>query len=366
MQLHNHTVLGIYSDSAALSVEIAVIETDGLDISKVHQTHTSPYPYELREALLAHLANKQENVALFNSLGRQITEFFIKETKQVLQEMESLNVHVDLICLCGHPAQHNPEQKVHLTFGNAQELANALGKPVVHHFVKEDLNAGGVGSPLLATFWATLCQKIEKPVAVVGLGGVTHIVYIGPVGELMGFDIGAGLALVDNWVFRRTGQEVDFNGLLAAKGKTDERVLKALLKFPYLQKIPPKSVKKTDFIPMMAQVEGLSVEDGAATLTSLTSRSIIEAQRFLPSKPVQWIFIGGGTYNATLMLQLAQALPNVVSAKEILPYKDALNAMGFAFIGTRYLMGLPISFPTTTGVQEPFSGGELTEPEKNA
>ena len=62
------------------------------------------------------------------------------------------------------------------------------------------------------------------------------------------------------------------------------------------------------------------------------------------------------------MLQLAQNLPHITTAKEILPYTEGLNAMGFAFIAARYLMGLPISLPTTTGVKEPFSGGELTNP----
>ena len=277
--------------------------------------------------------------------------------------MQPQNVQIDFVALSGHPALHDPEQKLHLTFCDATQIANALHKPVIHHFVKEDINAGGTGSPLLATFWATLCQKMEKPLAIVGLGGVTHLVVIGNVGEIIGFDIGAGLTLLDNWVYQHTGQELDFNGLLAAKGKPDERVLKKLLSFPYLAQKPPKSARRADFAPMLEHVAGLSTEDGAATLTAFTTQSIIQAQKFLPIKPIQWIFIGGGTYNATLMLQLAQALPNTTTAKKILPYTQALNAMGFAFVGARYLMGLPISLPTTTGVKEPFAGGELTQPE---
>lgn len=363
MQLKNYTVLGIYSDPAALAVELAVLETDGLDIKKVHQTHISPYPHELREALLQHLASKETDSILFNQLAHDVTQFFIQQAQELLQNLSALNIKVDLISLSGHPAQHDPEQKLHLTFGDAKVIANTLKMPVIHHFVKEDLNAGGVGSPLLATFWATLCQKMEKPLAVVGLGGVTHLVYIGPVGEIIGFDISGGLALLDRWVFKHTGQELDFDGILSAKGKADERVLKALMRFPYLQKQPPKSVRKIDFAPMLEQVEGLSPADGAATLTAFTCQTIVKAQHFLPSPPQQWIFIGGGTYNATLMLQLAQNLPQTTTAKNILPYTEALNAMGFAFIAARYMLSLPISFPTTTGVKEPFAGGEITQPE---
>lgn len=363
MQLKNRTILGLYSDSSAQALEIAVLETDGLDIKKVHQTSIHQYPHELIEQLRTYITNKKWEQDLFNTLNHDMTQFFIQETTGVVQQLQAKNIHIDLIGLSGHPALHDPEQKLHLTFGDAQQIANALHIPVVHHFVKEDLNAGGVGSPLLATFWETLCQQMEKPLAIVGLGGVTHLVAIGPVGEIIGFDVGAGLALLDNWVYQHTGQELDFNGLLGAKGKVDQRVLKKLLSFDYLTKTPPKSARRADFAPMLEHVAGLSTEDGAATLTAFTTQSIVQAQQFLSIKPLQWIFIGGGTYNSTLMLQLAQELPNTTTAAKVLPYTQALNAMGFAFIAARYLMKLPISLPTTTGVKEPFSGGELTNPE---
>ena len=110
-------------------------------------------------------------------------------------------------------------------------------------------------------------------------------------------------------------------------------------------------------------MEALSSEDGAATLTRFVVDSIVESQQFLPAPPALWIFIGGGTYNPTLMLQLAQNLPHIMTAKEVLPYTESLNAMGFAFIGARHLIGLPISFPETTGVAEPLSGAEISYPE---
>ena len=363
MQLQNKTVLGLYSDPSALSIELAVIETDGLDIKKVHQTRFCPYPHELREQLLDYAAQKQSDPVFFNHLNHDVTQFFIQSAKELIDELAPQKFEIDLIALSGHTAQHNPKQKIHFNFGDAQMIANALKKPVAHHFVKEDLNAGGVGSPLLTTFWAALCQNIEKPVAIVALGGISHLVYIGPVGELVGFDIGVGLSLLDRWVLKHTGQEIDFNGVLGAKGKVDKRVLTALMRTKYLLQKPPKSVQKENFSGVLEQVEALSPEDGAATLTTFVCQSIVQAQQFLPAPPALWIFIGGGTYNPTLMLQLAQALPHITTAKETLPYTESLNAMGFAFIATRHLMGLPISFPETTGVRQPLSGAEITNPE---
>ena len=363
MQLKNHIVLGLYSDPSALSIETAIIETDGLDIKKVIQTRIYPYPHELREQLLIYTTQTHEDPQLFNQLNHDVSQFFIQSAKELLDEMAPQKIQVELIALSGHTAQHNPKQKVHFNFGDATMIAKALNKPVAHHFVKEDLNAGGVGSPLLTTFWAALCQKVEKPVAIVALGGISHLVYIGPVGELVGFDVGVGLALLDRWVLRRTGQEIDFNGVLGAKGTTDQRVLKALMNSKYLLQKPPKSVQKQDFQDVLEQVEGLSTEDGAATLTSFITQSVVHAQQFLPATPALWVFIGGGTYNPTLMLQLAQNLPHITTAKETLPFTECLNAMGFAFITARHLEGLPISFPQTTGVTQPLSGAEITYPE---
>jgi anhydro-N-acetylmuramic acid kinase len=36
---------------------------------------------------------------------------------------------------------------------------------------------------------------------------------------------------------------------------------------------------------------------------------------------------------------------------------DALEAQAFAFMGVRSLRGLPLSFPGTTGVPQPLTGG---------
>ena len=218
-----------------------------MDIKKVHQTRICPYPHELREQLLIYSAQKQDNPSLFNQLNHDVSQFFIQSARELLDELAPQNVQVDLVALSGHTAQHKPAQKVHFNFGDAQMIATALHKPVAHHFVKEDLNAGGVGSPLLTTFWSAICQKVDKPVAIVALGGISHLVYIGPVGELVGFDIGVGLTLLDRWVLKHTGQEIDFNGCLAAKGKVDDRVLRALMRTKYLIKPPPKICSKDRF-----------------------------------------------------------------------------------------------------------------------
>jgi len=363
MKLTNHIVLGLYSDPSAFTIEAAILETDGLDILKVYETLSRPYPHDLHEELLKYTGQNDIQPDAFNKVNQAVSQFFIQVAQEIITKIEPQNLHIDLIGLSGHSAIHQPETKTHVNFGDAQIIANALQIPVVHHFVKEDLNAGGVGTPLLTTFWDALCRKLDKPLAIVTLGGVSRLVYLGPMGELIGFDISVGLTLLDRWIQRRTGQEMDFNGILGAQGTPEPRVLKTLLNIPFLLKEPPKSVQRTDFQDVAEQLEALSPADGAATLTAFIAQCVVESQKFLPLPPVQWICVGGGIYNPTLMLQLAQLLPNLKSAQQVLPYTSELNAMGFAFIASRHQQKLPITFPSTTGVLEPISGGKITYPE---
>ncbi len=365
MKLTNHVVLGLYSDPSAFTIEAAILETDGLDISKVFATLSRPYPHDLHEELLKYTGQNHIPPKTFNKINQLVSQFFIQVAQEIITEVAPQNLHIDFIGLSGHSAVHQPESKAHINFGDAQIIADALQIPVIHHFVKEDLNAGGVGTPLLTTFWDALCRKLEKPLAIITLGGVSRLVYLGPMGELIGFDIGAGLTLLDRWIQRRTGQEMDFNGNLGAQGTPEPRVLKKLLNMPYLLKKPPKSVQRTDFQDIAEQLEALSPADGAATLTAFIAQCIAQSQNFLPLPPTQWICIGGGIANPTLMLQLAQLLPNVKTAQQVLPYTNELNAMGFAFIASRYQQKLPITFPSTTGVLEPISGGKITYPGKS-
>jgi anhydro-N-acetylmuramic acid kinase len=41
---------------------------------------------------------------------------------------------------------------------------------------------------------------------------------------------------------------------------------------------------------------------------------------------------------------------------------DALEAQAFAYLAVRTLKGLPLTFPSTTGVPRPLTGGILVQP----
>ena len=84
------------------------------------------------------------------------------------------------------------------------------------------------------------------------------------------------------------------------------------------------------------------------------------AALFFPVPVTRWLVTGGGRHNAAIMQGLRRAL-----GVEVLPVEDvgwsgdALEAEAFAFLAVRALKGLALTYPGTTGVGEPVSGGRL-------
>ena len=111
-------------------------------------------------------------------------------------------------------------------------------------------------------------------------------------------------------------------------------------------------------------LDGISDEDGAATLTALTAAAVARIVPLLPRAPKTWIVAGGGARNPTLMRMLADQLaPAKIESAHAAGWSiDSLEAQAFAYLAVRSLRGLPLTFPGTTGVKEPLTGGVLVRP----
>jgi len=209
--------------------------------------------------------------------------------------------------------------------------------------------------------------KRPNPVGVLNLGGVANVTFINGSAELVACDTGPGNALIDDFVRLRTGQPQDDEGRTAAAGKVDEDAVARVLTHPFFSKPPPKSLDRNAFRHWVAEEGRLaakSTQDGAATLTAITAASVACATTLLPRPPVAWIVAGGGTRNPTLMRMLAQHLaPAPIETATAVGWSaDALEAQAFAYLAVRTLRGLPLTFPATTGVPRPLTGGILARP----
>jgi anhydro-N-acetylmuramic acid kinase len=265
---------------------------------------------------------------------------------------------VDVVGFHGHTILHRPAERRTWQIGDGALLSSRLGLDVVADFRSADVAAGGQGAPLAPLYHAALAATLPKPLAVLNIGGVANVTWIGGRSEILAFDTGPGNALIDDWVYRHTGDAADLDGALARAGAVSAAHVENFLANPYFDRCPPKSLDRDDF--RGALPTGLSLEDGAATLTEMTAAAVAAATRHFPAPAEQWLVTGGGRHNPALMEALARRLKVPVKPVEAVGWHgDALEAQAFAYLAVRSLEGLPLTLPTTTGVPEPYCGGNL-------
>ena len=348
--------LGMMSGTSLDGVDAALIETDGVTVSGFGPWRTAPYPAALRERLRAVIEGRGER----EDAERALTAFHADVAEALLAEAGARREEVALVGFPGHTVRHEPAAGLTDQIGDGAALARRLGIDVVNDFRSNDVAAGGQGAPLVPLFHAALVRRsgLATPLAVLNLGGVANVTWIGGPDDrdLLAFDTGPGCALIDDWVLSRTGAALDHNGRLARSGTADRTALDALLTHPYFDAKPPKSLDRNAFDP--APVSGLSAGDGAATLVAFTAEAVRRALAHMPAPPLRWLATGGGRHNPALMAALAERLGAPCDAVESVGWQgDALEAQAFGYLAVRSRRGLALSLPRTTGVPHPVSGG---------
>ena len=183
---------------------------------------------------------------------------------------------VDVVGFHGHTLFHRPAEHRTCQLGDGERLAARLGIDVVYDFRSADVAAGGQGAPLAPVFHQALAAALEKP-AGDAQSRRRRQRDLDRRGEPIAFDTGPGNGLIDDWVRARTDQPYDEGGRIAAAGRIDEARLARAAGAPVLRSPPPKSLDRLDFT--LAPVEGLGLEDGAATLAAFTAQAVARALR---------------------------------------------------------------------------------------
>ncbi len=347
-------------------VDAALIETDGEALVRPVAFVGTDYDDGQRAVLaeatrVALTLAAPEMLPAIAAAERVLTEAHAAAVRALLAQAGVEPDAVDVIGFHGQTVAHRPDRGWTWQIGDAARLAALTGIRVVSDFRAADVMAGGQGAPLLPVYHAALAAGLDKPVAVLNLGGVANITFIGARGELIAFDTGPANGLVDSWMETTTGARFDRDGALAAAGRVDAAVLDAMLDHPFFDLSPPKSLDRGDFTIQPAR--GLSPKDGAATLTAFTAATVAQAMRHLPERPRRLLVAGGGRRNPTMLRMIAAATGLTPEPTDALGWNgDAMEAEGFAYMAVRSLKGLPISFPGTTGVARPLTAGVLTEP----
>ncbi len=331
------------------AIDVALIETDGHDFVRPLKYMAHPYDIAVRDKV-RECFGKRERDGAIDVAERLVTDIHIDAVKAFGEKADIIGFH-------GQTITHDPDEGFTWQIGDGARLARAVGVDVVSDMRQADIKSGGQGAPLLPLYHRALLNA-KRGVAVLNLGGVANITYIGADGELIAFDCGPANALMDDLIKEKRGLDFDEDGKVASMGTPQSKVLRKFLEDGYFAKVPPKSLDRDNW--NIDNVRYSSLEDGMATLLEMSVQGVVKSLEHLPARPSHIYVAGGGRKNGYMMGILAQRLGLPVTSIDDLGWNgDAIEAEGFAYLAVRSLLGLSLTLPSTTGVTKPLSGGEL-------
>ena len=385
-----YTSLGLMSGTSMDGVDASIIISDG---DKGTITYLKNQYFEYDKHLYQKLTNLRDKITNSKDLKNYVNELNLIEkeitlfhTKVVNEITQSLPKHkIDIVGFHGQTIFHNADEKLSVQLGDAKLLSQQIKKKVVYNFRQNDLKNSGQGAPLTPIFHQNLVRNINLnwwPVAILNIGGISNVTSVSKLYPLdlttdkdytlFAQDIGPGNCLIDEWIRKNSKYRFDKDGLIARSGNVNKLIFnQAVENFLNLEDSKNRSLDIKNFD--ISFVKGLTLEDGAATLTHLTAKLIEEGLiNFMVKNYTSRIDIlskstclvcGGGRKNKYLI----DILKNNLNTKELILidehglHGDFIESQAFAYLAIRSYLGLPITFPNTTGCKESISGGEMVE-----
>ena len=377
------TALGLMSGTSGDGVDASIIKSNGNTESNdknVVELIKDKY-FEYDKKIVKKIHNLRDKINFLNDLEvykkeikeieREITIFHAKVSKEMIN-----SVNVDLIGFHGHTVYHNPKEKISKQIGDAKLLSQLTNKSIVYNFREKDIKYGGEGAPLACIYHCAIAQQedIKLPVVFMNIGGISNITWFHYTGDYYGGrDIGPGNYLIDKWIRENSNLNYDEEGKIAKTGKVNKLILEQVYEHRN-QIFENRSIVDTQRSLDIKNydigfVRGLSLEDGAATLTEYTTDLLCDYlisnvfNSDLPNHLVdKLVLTGGGRKNKFLVYKMKEKLGNCCQIFMIDDYGydgDFVESQAFAFLAIRSFNKLPTSFPEFTGCDKEIIGGEL-------
>lgn len=355
-------VAGIMSGTSLDGIDVAVVDIERGRIRAVVAHRTKPYPKQVRQRILA-VSNANTHTAEISRLNFLLPELYAKAVKACGVPLET----IELIGCHGQTIFHESGRNT-LQIGDGSVLAELTGIPVVSDFRPRDVAAGGRGAPLVPFVDYLLFRDARVGRVALNVGGIANVSIIPAKAkpeEVVAFDTGPGNMVIDQLIERLTGgrQSFDNGGRIAAGGRSDPEIVKALLRDRYYRAKPPKTAGReqygSDFVDRL-MATGRPLEDLIATATAFTAATIIDGIRRFAKAPVADIVIaGGGAHNRTLIAQLAEHY-RVRTTAEFGIDVDAKEAVAFAVLAYETWHRRPSNLPSATGARRAVVLGKVS------
>jgi len=352
-------IIGLMTGTSMDGIDISFVQTNGLNLRRFNKNYFHKYSNKTK-LFLIDILNQDIN---FNLKRKQyLDEFITNEHYLALKNLDIIET-ADIIGFHGQTIFHDPVNKISIQLGDPKKLALMLKKNVIFNFRTKDIEFGGQGAPLAPIYHQFIIEEfnLELPSCILNIGGVSNLTYWDGI-KLIGFDTGPGNGLMDNYMSVISDKHFDKNGTLGSKGTPDKKVIKSFLNHEFFKKPPPKSLDKLSFIDFYNELlkKNYSNADFMATLAELTVESIVSSLKFLPNIVNSILITGGGYRNIHLMNRLEDRLRlKILNEKQLGINFDYIESELIAYLSARSIYNLPITFPSTTGVLQPLSGGKL-------
>jgi anhydro-N-acetylmuramic acid kinase len=352
-------IIGLMTGTSMDGIDISLVRTNGIELKRLNKNFYYKYSTKTKK-ILDDMLKRDINFNLKNK--NFLDEFITNEHYLALKDLDIVE-KCDLIGFHGQTIYHNPLNRVSIQLGNPRKLSELLKKDVVFDYRSNDIASGGQGAPLAPIYHKLIIEdlKLELPCCIINIGGVSNLTYWDG-NNLIGFDTGPGNALMDDFMSKKFDQNFDKNGIIASKGVPIEMEIRNFLQHEFFKIDPPKSLDKQDFNFQYEQLvkKDYYINDVMATLAEFTIEAIINSLQFLPKKVESILITGGGYRNVHLMNRLKDQLKlRIYSEKQLGINFDYLEAELIAYLSARSIYKHPLTFPSTTGVLEPISGGKL-------
>ena len=372
-----YTSLGLMSGTSGDGVDASIIRSDGETKYKVILDKYFKYNQDVYKNIhnLKDKINNSKDLENLSkeleSLEKDITLFHVKAVDEVIKETKS---NINFIGFHGQTIFHSAKEKISKQLGDGELLSRLTKKTVVYNFRENDLRNGGGGAPLAPIFHKLIVSqnKIRLPVLILNLGGIANWTFLGESDDgkdLHSADLGPGNCLIDQWMKKNSKQNYDKDGSTAKSGKINKGVLNKAID-DHMDKFISEEQSKDYYHNRSYDINdfdfsfvfGLSLEDGAATLTEYTAFIISEFINGIPADVRRVIVCGGGRKNKFLLKRISKKLKYSLQPIDNFGIDgDFVESQAFAYLAIRSYLKLPISFPETTGVKKSCTDGVIVK-----
>jgi len=365
--MQNIRVLGLMSGTSMDGLDCGIFDislnSDYVFSWKCIDFSSISYSDNIRHLISMALEGNQDCIEdVDEKIGKEylsITEKFLKDRK------------IDIIASHGQTISHVDRVST-LQIGDVKYLSESNNVPVISNFRQADIKANGNGAPLMPFLDWLLFHKNDNDTITLNLGGIANITYIpksGIRGEVLGFDTGPGMALIDEACKLYFSERMDKNGIHAKQGKVIDEVLMELSTHKFIQKTPPKSTGRHEFgrayaEGIISKYSKISPEDMIKTFCVFTANTIAEdINKYLniTTSDCHLIISGGGVHHPVLMEEILNwpILSNITTSSDIGINPDMKESLLMAVLGVAKIANIPANMPSVTGAKEMVVLGDI-------